>query len=110
MSNGRTYSQAEIDRAKKAVAAVTDFVNGDSQNIDLFAQLMENEHRTLQQLFTKLSMRWIENIARPDYRTDGRNIHSQQTAQKLMKGWKLLRQQDEKETYEFQPSQWLPLV
>ena len=110
MSNKREYSQAEIDRAKQAVTAMTDFVNSYNHNSELFNQLMANEHRTLQQSFTKLALEWVEHVAEPEYRTDGRNIHSQQTAQKLMKGWKLLREQKEEETYEFKPSQRLPQV
>jgi hypothetical protein len=104
------YSPEEIERTKKAVIAASDFVNNYGHSPELFTRLMANEHRTLQQSFTKLILSWLEYIASDEYRTDGRNEASKQTAEKLAAGWKLLGKQDEKLTYGMPPSSWLPLI
>lgn len=45
---------------------------------------MSMQHRTLQQSFTRLCLKWIEHVASPEYRTDPRNEQSQKIAQELL--------------------------
>ena len=98
------------ERTANAVKVMTDFVNNYGHDPKEFAKMMEREHRTLQQSFTKLCLKWIEHIAQEEYRTDGRNEDSKKTAQKLLQGWELLRKEDETKTYGFKPSEWLHLI
>lgn len=106
----REYSQAEIDRTQQAVTVISNFVNSYGHNSDLFNKLMANEHRTLQQSFTKLVLKWLEFAASPEYRTDRRNEATKQTAQKLLEGWELLGKKDPMQTADMKPSTWLPLI
>lgn len=104
---------------EETVGVVADYFNSFSSKEKAFAEVMSREHRTLQQSFTKLCLKWIEHIAVPfkwegntatGYSVDGRNEASQKTAQKLLKGWELLGDQDEKETYRMPPSSWLHMI
>jgi hypothetical protein len=104
------YKAQQDTPALRAVQEMSNFVNNFNHDSAMFIELMEREHRTLQQSFTKLVLQWLEHIAKPEYHTDGRNIHSKETAQKLMQGWHMLGQLDEKLTYDMPPSRWLPMV
>ena len=52
---------------------------------------MSRQHRTLQQNFTRLCLKWLEYVASDEYRTDGRNEQSKDIAQKLLAGFKDLQ-------------------
>lgn len=93
---------------------LADYFNSFSSKEAALIERMECQHRTLQQSFTKFVFKWIEHIAKPlvwkgdkreGYGTDGRNQASQETAQKLMRGWEM-----QGETHGIPPSGWLPMV
>ena len=62
--------------AKELVEQITDYVNTFSLNPGAFNEAMSREHRTLQQSFTRLCLKWLENCASDDYRHDLRNQDS----------------------------------
>lgn len=65
---------------------VTDYLNtfNDEEKCNKFNYAMSRKHRTLQQNFTKLCLRWIEHVASDDYRFDDRNEDSHITCKKLI--------------------------
>lgn len=65
------------------VRQVTDILNNLSFSESEFCREMANEHRTLQQSFTRLCLTWLETCASEDYRTDGRNEQSHEIAKKM---------------------------
>jgi len=85
----------------------SDFVNAFNPDSKKFIRLMSADHNTIQQAFTKLCLQWVEHVASEDYRTDGRNIASQQVAKLLMSGW--AEKQGGSDGY-FMPSECLPMV
>ena len=109
LKNNPKLQSRRLD-AKETVEILTDYFNSYGSKESDFIEAIAREHRTLQQSFTKAALMWIEHIASPEYRTDGRNEGSQKTAQKLMKGWKLLGESNHSETYGMLPSQWIPFV
>jgi hypothetical protein len=74
------------ESVRKMVTDMSDFVNTyNSRNkSESFCELMGREHRTLQQSFTKLCFMWMEYVASPEYRTDGRNVASHETSKLLL--------------------------
>ena len=74
---------------KEMAGEMTDFVNTFSKEpTKEFVQAMANEHRTLQQSFTRLCLEWIEHCASQDYRTDGRNESSHATCKAIVESYK----------------------
>jgi hypothetical protein len=100
---------------EQLVQELSDFVNSYNKDREKeLLALMSNEHRTLQQSFTKLCFRWIEHVAKDEYRTDGRNEDSKKTAQLILR---LMSEHFAKEGYTglsngimTLPSNHLPLV
>jgi hypothetical protein len=91
--------------AKEIVTEMTDFVNTYSnESRKEFIKEMSNEHRTLQQSFTRLCLEWIEHCASSDYRTDGRNEATHQTCKLMVEAYK------EKQENLLPLSNYLPLV
>lgn len=74
------------EKAKTAAIIMSTLVNtfNDRDAINGFVATMNSEHRTLQQTFTKLTLKWIENVASNEYRTDGRNEDSKTYARELI--------------------------
>jgi len=111
--------QSAKPTTEETVSMIEDYFNSFSSKEHAFAEEMSRKHRTLQQSFTKAVLVWLEHIAEPfiwdangatGYSVDGRNEASQKTAQKLLKGWELLGDQDEKNTHRMPPSQWLHMI
>ena len=75
----------EETREEKIVDQITAYVNSMSLHPEKFNKAMSNEHRTLQQSFTKLCLQWIEYVASDEYRYDGRNEASYKTAALLVR-------------------------
>jgi hypothetical protein len=75
------------EKTKEVVNDITDYVNTYSRRDD-FNKLMSMEHRTLQQSFTRLCLRWIEHVSKEEYRTDGRNEQSKDICQKIVNDFK----------------------
>lgn len=63
--------------------AIADHVNSISTNSKEFCDAMADQHRTLQQSFTRLCTNWIIYCGSPEYRnrTDGRNEASAKLGQ-----------------------------
>lgn len=80
--------------AKELTNVITNYVNTFGDKSTEFNSAMGNEHRTLQQSFTKLALKWIEHVASDDYRTDGRNEDSKKTAKLLLEGFGKLAESD----------------
>jgi len=74
-----------MNEAKEVVDKVADFLNtfGDSKRINEFVKEMENQHRTLQQSFTRLCVAWLKRLAEPGYHYDDRNKASVRLAEFL---------------------------
>lgn len=70
--------------AKKVVSEMTDYVNTFGDVHTEFVKSMEMEHRTLQQSFTKLCLKWMEHVASSEYRFDDRNKQSHETCKLMM--------------------------
>lgn len=70
--------------AKKVVSEVTDYVNTFGDVYTEFIKSMEMEHRTLQQSFTRLCLKWVEHVASEEYRYDLRNEQSHNTCKLMM--------------------------
>ena len=71
--------------AKEAVTTMTDFINNFSHDNIEFCQLMTNEHRYLQEEFTRLCLDWISTCGSDGYGFDGRNELSHNICKELCK-------------------------
>ena len=88
---------------QELVNEITDFVNSFFPETDSFIACMASEHRTLQQSFTRLCLRWLEHCAGIDYRYDDRNRASHETAKKLIESFR-------EKTGNIDPSDFLPII
>jgi hypothetical protein len=70
--------------ANKIVSEVTNYVNTFGDVHTEFIKSMESEHRTLQQSFTRLCLKWIEHVGSEEYRYDLRNEQSHKTCRLIM--------------------------
>jgi len=93
----------ETPEIQKLVEDISHFVNSYSSDHEKFITFMSNEHRTLQQSFTKLCLKWIEYCASDDYRYDGRNEASHQISRELTQLFKQIN-------YDIEPSKYLPMI
>ena len=78
----------EIVEIQKAVQNITNYVNSYSLDSDKFNEIMGCEHRTLQQSFTRLCLKWLEYAASDEYRFDDRNQASHQIGEELINLYK----------------------
>jgi len=88
---------------EKFVEEITDFVNTYSLEGDRFNEAMSREHRTLQQSFTRLCLKWMEYVASDEYRFDGRNEDSHELCKDLITAYKKIGRG-------YDPSRMLPLI
>lgn len=85
-STTEDYYKLEIDYAAMTELAqtMTDTLNTMSNDRPqahmAFCLSMENQHRTLQQAFTRLCVAWLMHTGDPEYRTDLRNEGTHQLA------------------------------
>lgn len=70
--------------SKEIVNQVTNYVNTFGDVHTEFIKNMEMEHRTLQQSFTRLCLKWMEHVASDEYRYDLRNQQSHETCKLMM--------------------------
>lgn len=96
--------------AEEAVLAMSDFVNNFGVDEKAFIEKMSYEHRTLQQSFTKLCLKWLEFVASDEYRFDGRNEASHKVAKDLLAGWAGLGVNEDGNRYDTPPSRYLPMI
>ena len=74
--------------------AISSFINGASSNqTEKLAELMAQDHPTLQQNKMRLACLFIEQMANKSY-VDGRNETSQRTAKAMIKGFKDVSKQE----------------
>jgi hypothetical protein len=86
----------ELNDIQETVKKVSDIVNSFNDDpMDTFIRQMTFQHKTLQQSFTKLCLKWIETVASAEYRFDGRNQHSHELCEHIITTMKL---HDESET------------
>ena len=77
-------AHADMMRLAGTIIDVLNYMSNDPERGYLaFCAAMENEHRTLQQAFTRLCVAWFLYTAQPDYRTDLRNEGTHKLALKL---------------------------
>ena len=88
--------------AKELVEKITDFVNSFSLKSKEFNEAMSREHRTLQQSFTRLCLKWLEYVASDQYQYDLRNEASYDLSRELIEIYRGV--------HGFNPSQMLPLI
>jgi hypothetical protein len=69
---------------QKTVKDITEFVSSFSLNQNEFNEVMSHEHRTKQQSFTRLCIKWLEHVSSADYKTDLRNDESKKVARELI--------------------------
>ena len=74
----------ENEKNKKNADMVSDMLNNFSFDDAGFCKAMEQEHKTLQQSFTRLCIHWLCTCASDEYRTDGRNQASHDIAKALI--------------------------
>ena len=89
--------------AEQVVRVLSDFVNSYTISENEFIGEMSAEHRTIQQSFTKLCLRWIEHCSDVNYRYDGRNKASHEISKRLIEAFT-------KETDGINPSNFLPMI
>lgn len=100
---------------KEVAEVMSDYVNSMSHDPKEFVDAFNNQHRTLQQSFTKLCMAWLENCASDDYRTDGRNEASHKISKEMIEAFQKFKETERtgfagSGMGQFKPSQWLPLI
>ena len=82
---------------------MSDFVNSFSSDHKAFVAEMAKDHRTLQQSFTKLCLKWIEYVASDDYRHDLRNQDSHTTCKAMIQAF-------QKDNDNWKPSDYLRMI
>lgn len=73
-----------MEKDKKIVEKLTQYVNNISFNPDEFVDEMSRQHRTLQQRYTFLCVAWLKKLADTEY-YDGRNEASVKFAKSIKK-------------------------
>jgi hypothetical protein len=91
------------NKAQHIAREMSNFLNSFSFDHQGFIGEMGKDHRTLQQSFTKLCLKWIEFVASDEYRFDLRNHDSHEVCEKLIKAFS-------KENDGFKPSDYLRLI
>ena len=76
--NGReevkgTMEEKKLERSKADVNKISDIMSKLGVDIEAICTLLLKEHRTVQAMFTRLAISWIEKVASDDYRYDDRN-------------------------------------
>ena len=80
--------------AEELAEALSSFVNGaSSTQVEKLAELMANDHPTLQQSKMRLACLFVEQMANKSY-VDGRNKSSHETAKSMIKGYKEFAKQE----------------
>lgn len=82
----RDYQQEREEKTRQLVKDFENLVNGQTDP-EIFFDQFKRCHRTLQQKMFGMMVHIIVLIASDDYHTDGRNVHTQKTAQNLIKGY-----------------------
>ena len=78
---------------KELVKQITNHLNTFGDKSEEFNKAMSNEHRTLQQNFTRLCLAWIEHCASDEYYYDGRNEASHNTSKAILEGFEKVQRE-----------------
>jgi hypothetical protein len=89
--------------ASEVASVMSDFVNNFGCDKQAFVNEMAKDHRTLQQSFTKLCLKWIEYVGSDEYRFDLRNEDSHTTCKAMISAFK-------KENDNWNPSDYLRMI
>jgi len=89
----------------KLVEEITNYVNTFSLKPEEFTDSMSRQHRTLQQSFTRLCLKWIEYCGSEEYRYDPRNEGSHDICKQMVEAF--MRSND---VANVEPSNFLPMV
>jgi hypothetical protein len=89
---------------------IEDYFNSYQNKEMALIKQMERKHRTLQQSFSKFTLKWIEYMATDEYRVDGRNQASQQVAKRLIVAFQDWLRVNDPNCYDLLPSSWLHMV
>ena len=94
---------------QKFAGQITDGVNNTLFNHEEFNKAMSKEHKTLQQNFTRMCLKWMEHLAEtPMAHTDHRNEASVKISRKLLERFKDGETEDWAKN--FLPSGYLPNI
>ena len=77
--------------ARELTNEITNHLNSFNDKSEEINNAMSREHRTLQQNFTRLCLKWLEYVASDEYNTDGRNEQSKEVAQTLLNGFREIK-------------------
>lgn len=103
MSNKKT--------AKELVEDLTDFVNVFGCDREGFKNAFRRQHRTLQQSTIRLFLELMEDVAREDFPTDGRNEQAKEVCQDIITGFLQVQEQKTGRSHSsFKPSQFLGCI
>jgi len=98
----------ERKTVQELVEDLTDFVNNFGCDKDGFKEAFRRQHRTLQQSTIRLFLEVIEMVGKEDYPTDLRNEDAKRTCGDLVKGFRLLKENETGYKHDgFFPSQFL---
>jgi len=89
----------------KLVEEITNYVNTMSLKPEEFTDSMSRQHRTLQQSFTRLCLKWIEYCASEEYRYDPRNEAAHDICKQMVETF--VRSND---IANVEPSNFLPTI
>lgn len=79
----------DLEDIQKTVDDVADIVNCfDDGPMNSFIRQMTFKHRTLQQSFTRLCLKWIETVGCDQYPYDGRNQISHEVCKNIVETMK----------------------
>ncbi len=87
LEGGQGIPHPKDATGKDAAAYIASYLNviGDGEDIAAFVAAMREEHRTLQQGFTRLVVAWLHDLAKREH-FDLRNEASVKLARKLLEG------------------------
>lgn len=91
------------ERAQVVASVVGRFVNSYGCDLDVFVETMGEDHRTLQQCFTKLVLKWLEACAEMRFGTDLRNQASCEVAHKMVSAFK-------SDNGDVEPHKYIPFI
>jgi len=101
--------------ARKIASEITNFLNNYNSKEDELVKAMSYEHRTLQQNFTRLALRWLEHCANlPSTHYDLRNEASHNISKEMVDAWIKFKMNgaltEEYLKSKGLPSKWLPTI
>ncbi len=100
-------------KEEKLADDITNSINSMLFDDQEFVKVMSNEHRTLQQKFTKLCFSWIEKLSKTEEKfTDHRNKASVEISKKVIDAFheKMIEEHSIENKELLNPSRFLPNI